>query len=182
MLLAGKGHEDYQVIGTTKQHFDDREEAQRALQLRPDAQPRSGQLTPQAMLGAHPSIELPLERVLGATGGRLIRGTTHRFAAVTIDSRAVIPGSLFVAIRGERLDGQDVYKRQHIDIVVARNGRHPKRSEWQRVKCLAGSSKLTGQREIGQVSGHHDMIERLLAQIGAQRIEQLRRMSSATLA
>jgi UDP-N-acetylmuramoyl-L-alanyl-D-glutamate--2,6-diaminopimelate ligase len=31
LLLAGKGHEDYQIIGTTKQHFDDREEAALAL-------------------------------------------------------------------------------------------------------------------------------------------------------
>ncbi len=29
VLLAGKGHEDYQVIGTTKVHFDDHEEVQR---------------------------------------------------------------------------------------------------------------------------------------------------------
>lgn len=105
VLLAGKGHEDYQVIGATKQHFDDREEAQRALQLRSDAQPRSGQFTPQAMPSLQPSIELPLERVLGATGGRLVRGSPHRFSAVTIDSRSVTPGCLFVAVRGERLDG-----------------------------------------------------------------------------
>lgn len=30
ILIAGKGHEDYQIIGTTKRHFDDREEAQKA--------------------------------------------------------------------------------------------------------------------------------------------------------
>jgi UDP-N-acetylmuramoyl-L-alanyl-D-glutamate--2,6-diaminopimelate ligase len=28
VLIAGKGHEDYQVVGTTKTHLDDREEVQ----------------------------------------------------------------------------------------------------------------------------------------------------------
>jgi UDP-N-acetylmuramoyl-L-alanyl-D-glutamate--2,6-diaminopimelate ligase len=32
VLLAGKGHESYQIIGTQKHHFDDVEEARRALQ------------------------------------------------------------------------------------------------------------------------------------------------------
>jgi len=31
ILIAGKGHEDYQIIGTEKRHFDDREEAARAM-------------------------------------------------------------------------------------------------------------------------------------------------------
>ena len=31
VLLAGKGHENYQIIGTTRQHFDDVEEATRLL-------------------------------------------------------------------------------------------------------------------------------------------------------
>ena len=34
VLLAGKGHEDYQILGTEKIHFDDREHARDALQSR----------------------------------------------------------------------------------------------------------------------------------------------------
>jgi UDP-N-acetylmuramoyl-L-alanyl-D-glutamate--2,6-diaminopimelate ligase len=34
LLIAGKGHEDYQIVGTTKHHFDDREEAAAALAAR----------------------------------------------------------------------------------------------------------------------------------------------------
>ena len=31
VAICGKGHEDYQIIGTTRYHFDDREEAEKAL-------------------------------------------------------------------------------------------------------------------------------------------------------
>jgi UDP-N-acetylmuramoyl-L-alanyl-D-glutamate--2,6-diaminopimelate ligase len=34
VLLAGKGHEDYQILGTEKIHFDDREQARAALNQR----------------------------------------------------------------------------------------------------------------------------------------------------
>lgn len=34
VLIAGKGHEDYQILGTQKIHFDDREEARKAIRQR----------------------------------------------------------------------------------------------------------------------------------------------------
>jgi len=34
VLIAGKGHEDYQILGTEKIHFDDREQARAALMQR----------------------------------------------------------------------------------------------------------------------------------------------------
>jgi len=33
LIIAGKGHEDYQIIGTAKHHFSDYEVAREALSL-----------------------------------------------------------------------------------------------------------------------------------------------------
>ncbi|HUU00402.1 MAG TPA: UDP-N-acetylmuramoyl-L-alanyl-D-glutamate--2,6-diaminopimelate ligase [Myxococcota bacterium] len=35
VVIAGKGHEDYQIVGTTRRHFDDCEQARKALGARP---------------------------------------------------------------------------------------------------------------------------------------------------
>ena len=42
IVLAGKGHEDYQIVGREKRHLDDREEAKRALSVRRARRTASG--------------------------------------------------------------------------------------------------------------------------------------------
>jgi UDP-N-acetylmuramoyl-L-alanyl-D-glutamate--2,6-diaminopimelate ligase len=42
ILIAGKGHEDYQIIGNEKRSFDDRLEAEAAIKLRGSREHRVG--------------------------------------------------------------------------------------------------------------------------------------------
>jgi len=51
------------------------------------------------------AVVLTAGMVAEATGGRLVRGDrTHVFAGVSIDTRTLGPGTLFVALRGDRFD------------------------------------------------------------------------------
>ena len=52
------------------------------------------------------AVALTAGMVAQATGGRVVHGRPDRpFAAVSIDSRTLAAGSLFVALRGDRFDG-----------------------------------------------------------------------------
>ena len=83
IIIAGKGHEDYQIIGTEKRYFDDRREAV------------TGLLTWNA------------SRLLAATGGRVVSGIQDcLYEQVKTDSRKTGPGDIFVALRGENFDGR----------------------------------------------------------------------------
>ena len=56
-------------------------------------------------------IELTLNEILEATGGRARAPLPEgRIADITLDSRAVSDGSVFVALKGERADGHDFVK------------------------------------------------------------------------
>jgi len=45
--------------------------------------------------------------ILSATGGRGQGLTVEEVSSISIDSRDIAPGALFVAIRGDRFDGHD---------------------------------------------------------------------------
>ena len=48
---------------------------------------------------------LRLSEIVAATGGRLVNGEETLVPGVSIDTRTLKPGELYVAIRGKRLDG-----------------------------------------------------------------------------
>ena len=91
VLIAGKGHETYQIRGTEKFDFDDRAEASAALV---DANPDS------------PRARWSVPDLLAATDGTLVSGSRELvFKDIAIDSRTISKEAVFVAIHGEVHDG-----------------------------------------------------------------------------
>jgi murE/murF fusion protein len=90
VLIAGKGHENYQIIGEARIPFDDRKIAKAALKNR------------QTLPILHGY------EILSATGGILIQGDpAGSFHGISTDSRQITQGSLFIPLKGERYDGHD---------------------------------------------------------------------------
>jgi hypothetical protein len=77
VLIAGKGHETYQILAGETIHFDDREEARQVL---------------AAMNGPEHKTMKPFgwtpEQVLTATGGSLISGSADRLLPASVSIRA----------------------------------------------------------------------------------------------
>jgi UDP-N-acetylmuramoyl-tripeptide--D-alanyl-D-alanine ligase len=58
------------------------------------------------------AVVLTAAVVAQATDGRLVAGASdRRFEHVSTDTRSITPGSLFIALRGERFDGHDFIAR-----------------------------------------------------------------------
>lgn len=50
---------------------------------------------------------LNIEEIITATGGKVIYGNSYTFTGVSIDSRTIKGGELFIALRGSRFDGHN---------------------------------------------------------------------------
>ena len=92
VLLAGKGHEDYQEIAGARFPFSDGRHAAAALAARGAA---AAPAAAMATLGDAARL-VPEARLVGSA--------TTSFARVHSDTRTIAAGDLFVALRGERFD------------------------------------------------------------------------------
>lgn len=53
-------------------------------------------------------IELSLQKIISVTGANLVSGDLNaKISSISIDSRKIQPGDLFIAIKGENFDGSD---------------------------------------------------------------------------
>ncbi len=95
VLIAGKGHEDYQEIAGQRMPFSDRQEAQKALAQRNNPMPPVAMMT-LAQVGKG----LAQAQELGINAAQTI-------TRVHTDTRTLAPGDLFVALRGEHFDAND---------------------------------------------------------------------------
>ena len=92
ILLLGKGHEYYQEIRGVKHHFDEREVI---------AQYVKKKQSPEVN-------EVSAAQIVAACGGKVIAGSEEYLVnQMVTDSRNAKDNTLFVAIKGERVDGHN---------------------------------------------------------------------------
>ena len=107
MLIAGKGHEDYQIYGSERRPFSDQKVVAAALAV---ARGRCG-------------MSRTLADFANSCGGTL-KGADRAYTGVSTDTRTLKAGELFVALRGPRFNANDFVAAAADRRRGRRGGRH----------------------------------------------------------
>ncbi len=140
VLVAGKGHEDYQERDGVRTHFSDAEVAPPRCRVEQSARGCERRMMDTA--------------TAARARARPLLGGNVRFARVATDTRTLAPGDLFVAIKGERFDGHDfvgaAFERGAVAALVADDrAARARRQPGRRCRSAGGAraaSPRTGAR------------------------------------
>jgi len=103
LLIAGKGHEDYQEINETKYHFNDMEMIDKYYNKR--------YFAPKNQEGCSTiELQIPIDSLYLEFLFDFKISTSKNFFSVSIDNRTIINNSIFFAIKGKKFDAHNFVK------------------------------------------------------------------------